>query len=343
MNLKQSFKIIDARRGVVRKKSKIKDNGWRGFIDTPDDQKVGYLWNYANEQEKLSGELNKMQRDFVDVFAKEKPNSVIYESDEDGGGINYYDTLRYARWRDPDFKEVYAKNIQPFESDLNRRTADINMMNEHLGYPIGFESGHKPYWIKKQGIGDSARVNDMAVRDMAVRNKEAINNAAAARNSDFVANNPWIYNLTADPNAQAVVDAVDFFDTVEHLVKQGYNDWVNDAIEECRKAVDLGVDRAKRTLYIWGYKRVDVRGVPIVDVRIEYTPDKLQLRLWDNHAAIGGDASNEEMGEFIKLFNTLTCVNDEEPDERITAFTEQFFGMVEGEFGSSYGTDEVAQ
>ena len=178
-----------------------------------------------------------------------------------------------------------------------------------------------------------SRIRDMAVRDMAVRNEKAINNAAIASNSGFVANNPWIYNLTTDPNAQVVVDAVDFFDTVEHLVKQGYNDWVSSAIDTCREAVDLGLDRSKRTFYIWGFKRVGIKGVPSVDVRMEYTPDKLQLRLVDYYAAIGGNASNEEMGEFIKVFNTLTYAYDEDPAERIIEFTEQFFGMVEGEFG----------
>lgn len=189
-----------------------------------------------------------------------------------------------------------------------------------------------------------SRIRDMAVRDMAVRNEKAINNAAAARNSGFVANNPWIYNLTADPNAQAVKNAVDFFDTVEHLIKQGYNDWVNNAIAECREATDLGLDRAKRTLYIWGYKREFLnvnKEATSSNVRVEYSPDKLQLRLLDYYAAIGGDASNEEMGEFIKVFNTLTYAYDEDPDERIIAFTEQFFGMVEGEFGSSEIGDSV--
>ncbi len=189
---------------------------------------------------------------------------------------------------------------------------------------------------RRGGVRKPSRIRDMAVRDMAVRNEKAINNAAAARNSGFVANNPWIYNLTADPNAQVVKDAVDFFDTVEHLTKQGYLDWVSSAIDECRKVADLGLDRAKRTFYIWGYKREFLnvnKEATSSDVRVEYSPDNLQLRLLDYNAAIGGNASNEEMGEFIKVFNALTYAYDENPDERITAFTEQFFGMVEGEFG----------
>jgi len=183
-----------------------------------------------------------------------------------------------------------------------------------------------------------SRIRDMAVRDMAVRNEKAINNAATARKLDFVANNPWIYNLTADPNAQVVKDAVDFFDTVEHLIKQGYNDWVSGAIDECRKATDLGLDRSNRTFYIWGYKREFLnvnKAATSSSVRVEYSPDELQLRLLDYNAAIGGNASNEEMGGFIKVFNTFTYAYDEDPDERIIAFTEQFFGIVEGEFGSS--------
>ena len=282
MNLKQSFRIIDARRGGVKKPSRIRDNGWR-----PHSGRQVY----------------QVGRDLH--FEKES-------TDRD-------EAIAYARRLHEDTRDrTYVK--YGYESDWGLDGQEM-VWNSDTDY-----------------VGDSRKVRDMAVRDMAVRNEKAINNAAAARNSGFVANNPWIYNLTADPNAQAVKNAVDFFDTVEHLIKQGYNDWVNNAIAECREATDLGLDRAKRTLYIWGYKREFLnvnKEATSSNVRVEYSPDKLQLRLLDYYAAIGGDASNEEMGEFIKVFNTLTYAYDEDPAERIIEFTEQFFGMVEGEFGSN--------
>lgn len=289
MNLKQSFRIIDARRGGVKKPSRIRDNGWR-----PHSGRQVY----------------QVGRDLH--FEKES-------TDRD-------EAIAYARRLHEDTRDrTYVK----------------------YGYESDWGLGQEMVWNSDTDyVGDSRKVRDMAVRDMAVRNEEAIYNAAAARNSGFVANNPWIYNLTADPNAQAVKNAIDFFDTVEYLVQQGYNYWVSSAIDACREATDLGLDRSKRTFYIWGYKREGAGSGTRTEnsMRVEYSPDKLQLRLLDYYAAIGGDASNEEMGEFIKVFNTLTYTHDEDPDERIIEFTEQFFGMVEGEFGSSeYGTDEVAQ
>jgi len=269
MNLKQSFRIIDARRGKVR------DNGWR-----PHSGRQVYQVGRGLHFEKESTD-----RDEAIAYARR-----LHEDTRDRTYVKY-----------------------GYESDWGL-------------------DGQELVWSSDADyVGDSRKV-----RDMAVRNEKAINNAATARNSDFVANNMWVYNLTTDPNVQVVVDAVDFFDTVEHLVKQGYKDWVSSAIDTCREATDLGLDRSKRTFYIWGYKREFLnvnKEATSSNVRVEYSPDELQLRLLDYNAAIGGDASNEEMGEFIKVFNTLTYAYDDDPDERIIAFTEQFFGMVEGEFG----------
>ena len=126
---------------------------WKGFVDTPDEEKENYLSSIIEENASAKQDLRSAEKQLLNEFVSEYPEKAVYIGSE----LDEYATLRSLK-KDPIYSDVYKEIVSPLVSKANDYTWLTNQMNEHLGYPYGFEGGGKAY--RRNKTADSRKVSD---------------------------------------------------------------------------------------------------------------------------------------------------------------------------------------